>query len=218
MSHREESGPRRRRSCRPNGAGSTFTWAPVAAAVLALGAHSGAVLAQGTAETAEDKAADANTLPSVTVTASPDRGTSVTKLPQSIKDTPQSVTVIDKERMDEQNLRTLDDVMQQSPGVTVQPYTLLTTGYYARGFKIDSFEQDGVPILMGNTASPPQDMSMYERVEIVRGQRACCMAPAIPRPPSTWYPSARNERLAPMLRSVWAVGTVTARRLTSVAL
>lgn len=169
MSHREESGPRRRRSCRPNGAGSTFTWAPVAAAVLALGAHSGAVLAQGTAETAEDKAADANTLPSVTVTASPDRGTSVTKLPQSIKDTPQSVTVIDKERMDEQNLRTLDDVMQQSPGVTVQPYTLLTTGYYARGFKIDSFEQDGVPILMGNTASPPQDMSMYERVEIVRG-------------------------------------------------
>ena len=38
-----------------------------------------------------------------------------------------------------------------------------------RGFKVDSFEQDGVPVLMGNMAASPQDMAVYERVEILRG-------------------------------------------------
>ncbi|MNK58159.1 Fe(3+)-pyochelin receptor precursor [compost metagenome] len=131
-------------------------WLPIAAAVAALFLGSGAAHAQGA-------------LPSVTVTAAPERETAITKLPQSLKETPQSVTIVDKARMEEQNLRTLDDVLQQTPGITVQPYQQLTTGYYARGFKVDSFEQDGVPILLGNTASPPQDMAMYERVEILRG-------------------------------------------------
>ncbi|MGC8384238.1 TonB-dependent siderophore receptor [Pseudomonas aeruginosa] len=38
-----------------------------------------------------------------------------------------------------------------------------------RGFKVDSFELDRVPALLGNTASSPQDMAIYERVEILRG-------------------------------------------------
>ena len=59
--------------------------------------------------------------------------------------------------------------MQQATGVTVQPFQLLTTAYYVRGFKVDSFELDGVPALLGNTASSPQDMAIYERVEILRG-------------------------------------------------
>ncbi|OWT66442.1 TonB-dependent siderophore receptor [Candidimonas nitroreducens] len=126
-------------------------------------------MAQGTPNVADASRAAAM-LPAITVTGAPDEDVSATtKIPQSIKDTPQSITVIDQERMQEQNLRTLDDVMQQAPGITVQPYQQLTTAYYARGFKIDSFEEDGVPILMGNTASPPQDMSIYERVEILRG-------------------------------------------------
>ena len=91
------------------------------------------------------------------------------KLPLALREIPQSVTVIGLERMREQNLQSLDDVMQQTPGITVQPYQLLTTAYYARGFKVDSFEQDGVPVLMGNMAASPQDMAVYERVEILRG-------------------------------------------------
>lgn len=174
MSHRDLGGQHRDRSRAPASAASTTPWAasPRSAAALLLCAHAGLALAQASdAAALPNKANEAgdSTLPSITVTASPDSGTSVSKLPQSVKETPQSITIINQERMQEQNLRSLDDVMQQSPGVTVQPFTLLTTGYYARGFKIDAFEQDGVPILMGNTASPPQDMAMYERVEIVRG-------------------------------------------------
>ncbi len=86
-----------------------------------------------------------------------------------LREIPQSVSVIGQQQMQEQNLQSLDEVMQHATGITVQPYQLLTTAYYARGFKVDSFEQDGVPVLMGNMAAAPQDMAVYERVEILRG-------------------------------------------------
>lgn len=95
--------------------------------------------------------------------------TTLGKVPLKPRDLPQSASVIDHERLEQQNLFSLDEAMQQATGVTVQPFQLLTTAYYVRGFKVDSFELDGVPALLGNTASSPQDMAIYERVEILRG-------------------------------------------------
>ncbi|HBO3991306.1 TPA: Fe(3+)-pyochelin receptor FptA [Pseudomonas aeruginosa] len=95
--------------------------------------------------------------------------TTLGKVPLKPRELPQSASVIDHERLEQQNLFSLDEVMQQATGVTVQPFQLLTTAYYVRGFKVDSFELDGVPALLGNTASSPQDMAIYERVEILRG-------------------------------------------------
>ncbi|MFU4562212.1 Fe(3+)-pyochelin receptor FptA [Pseudomonas paraeruginosa] len=95
--------------------------------------------------------------------------TTLGKMPLKPREIPQSASVIDRERLEQQNLFSLDEAMQQATGVTVQPFRLLTTAYYVRGFKVDSFELDGVPALLGNTASSPQDMAIYERVEILRG-------------------------------------------------
>ncbi|WP_070333147.1 Fe(3+)-pyochelin receptor FptA [Pseudomonas aeruginosa] len=95
--------------------------------------------------------------------------TTLGKVPLKPRELPQSASVIDHERLEQQNLFSLDEAMQQAIGVTVQPFQLLTTAYYVRGFKVDSFELDGVPALLGNTASSPQDMAIYERVEILRG-------------------------------------------------
>ncbi|MER1064050.1 Fe(3+)-pyochelin receptor FptA [Pseudomonas aeruginosa] len=95
--------------------------------------------------------------------------TTLGKVPLKPRELPQSASVIDHERLEQQNLFSLDEAMQQATGVTVQPFQLLTTAYYVRGFKVDSFEVDGVPALLGNTASSPQDMAIYERVEILRG-------------------------------------------------
>ncbi|MBG6892869.1 Fe(3+)-pyochelin receptor FptA [Pseudomonas aeruginosa] len=95
--------------------------------------------------------------------------TTLGKMPLKPREIPQSASVIDRERLEQQNLFSLDEAMQQATGVTVQPFQLLTTAYYVRGFKVDSFELDGVPALLGNTASSPQDMAIYERVEILRG-------------------------------------------------
>ncbi|HCF3814818.1 TPA: Fe(3+)-pyochelin receptor FptA [Pseudomonas aeruginosa] len=95
--------------------------------------------------------------------------TTLGKVPLKPRELPQSASVIDHERLEQQNLFSLDEAMQQATGVTVQPFQLLTTAYYVRGFKVDSFELDGVPALLGNTASSPQDMAIYKRVEILRG-------------------------------------------------
>ncbi|CAB3905463.1 Fe(3+)-pyochelin receptor [Achromobacter anxifer] len=116
-------------------------------------------------------AQEAQSLPAVTVSGEgvAESAATLGKLPLTLREIPQSVTVIGQERMREQNLQSLDDVMQHATGITVQPYQLLTTAYYARGFKVDSFEQDGVPVLMGNMAASPQDMAVYERLEILRG-------------------------------------------------
>ncbi|MFU2871575.1 Fe(3+)-pyochelin receptor FptA [Pseudomonas aeruginosa] len=95
--------------------------------------------------------------------------TTLGKVPLKPRELPQSASVIDHERLEQQNLFSLDEAMQQATGVTVQPFQLLTTAYYVRGFKVDSFELDGVPALLGNTASSPQDMAIYEQVEILRG-------------------------------------------------
>lgn len=115
---------------------------------------------------------DAATLPAVTVSGERDAtapAPTMGKLPLTVRETPQSITVIGQEQMRQQNLQSLDDVMLHATGITVLPYQLLTTAYYSRGFKVDSYEQDGVPVLMGNMAASPQDMAVYERVEILRG-------------------------------------------------
>jgi outer membrane receptor for ferric coprogen and ferric-rhodotorulic acid len=97
------------------------------------------------------------------------RGATLSKMPLESREIPQSVSVIDSERMDQQGLTDLNDVMEQATGVSVQPYQQLTTQYYVRGFQADSFEVDGSPVGIGGQASSPQDMAIYDRVEILRG-------------------------------------------------
>lgn len=120
---------------------------------------------------AEEKEQIVHDLPGIVVTAtsSGNPQPSLAKLPMSIQETPQSVTVISKKVLEQQNSTELEEAMNHATGIIVQPFVLLTTAYYARGFKINSFEIDGVPVAMGGMASPPQDLSSYEQIEILRG-------------------------------------------------
>lgn len=109
-------------------------------------------------------------LETITLEAQADQQSpSLGKLGQSKKEVAHALTVVSEQEMQNRNLQNLDDVLQAAGGITTQPYQLLTTAYYTRGFKIDSFAQNGVPVLMGNMAGAPQDMSIYEQVEILRG-------------------------------------------------
>jgi len=133
------------------------------ALVLSLGALSGFVHSTAFAD-------DAIVLDVIRLEAQADpTAPSLGKLGQSNKDVAQALTVISEQEMKQRNLQRLDDVLQAAGGITTQPYQLLTTAYYTRGFKIDSFSQNGVPVLMGNMAAAPQEMSIYEQVEVLRG-------------------------------------------------
>lgn len=120
---------------------------------------------------AEDEYDITKELPAVVVNASAlgNPISSIAKLPMTIKETPQSITIINKELLEQQNSTQLDDVLSYATGITVQPFVSLTTAYFARGFKINSYEIDGIPVAMGEMASPPQDLASYEQIEILRG-------------------------------------------------
>jgi len=92
------------------------------------------------------------------------------KTPLSIRETPQSVTVITRQRMDDQNMTTLPEVLKQATGVTVQRFDGAGNfnSYNVRGYAIDSIMLDGLSSgITGNVVE--FDTAIYDRVEILRG-------------------------------------------------
>jgi len=95
-----------------------------------------------------------------------------TKLPLTLRETPQSVTVITRQRMDDQAMNTLDDVVHNTPGLNALGFGPDRQRYYSRGYQVDNLMYDGIPTNVGgNTADiiASGDMVMYDHVEIVRG-------------------------------------------------
>ena len=89
---------------------------------------------------------------------------------QDVKDIPQSTTVITRQRLDDQNLRTLDQALENTTGITVQDDNNFQRTYYSRGFAVDSVQYDGVPLNAGSNGFLVQpDLAMYDRVEVLRG-------------------------------------------------
>ncbi|MEP9404089.1 TonB-dependent siderophore receptor [Sphingomonas silueang] len=93
------------------------------------------------------------------------------KVPQSIKDVPQSVSVLTSERMQQQVVQDYTQAMRQLPGVSlVQGLSSLETIFYSRGFEVGSIQIDGGAPLSTNISFVPQiDMSVYDHVELLRG-------------------------------------------------
>jgi len=92
----------------------------------------------------------------------------------SLRETPQSVTVITRKMLDDQNLNTIDQVMEKTPGITVYDSTMGGKYFYSRGFRMSGqYQYDGVPLDMGNSYvqadSFSSDMAYYDRVEVLRG-------------------------------------------------
>ena len=95
-----------------------------------------------------------------------------TRLVLTPRETPQSVSVVTRQVMDDFGLNAIDDVMRHTPGITVSTYDTERTNYYSRGFSIVNFQYDGIPTLRDAQYSAGQtltDMAIYDRVEILKG-------------------------------------------------
>lgn len=94
-----------------------------------------------------------------------------TKLPLSIRETPQAITVVTRQRLDDQQMTNVTDVVKFTPGL------FLNTGngpgrpaFNARGFDIDNIMYDGLPTrYQGHIAGIQTNLAMFDRVEVVRG-------------------------------------------------
>lgn len=95
-----------------------------------------------------------------------------TRLVLTPRETPQSISVVTRQEMDDFNLTSIDAVMSHTPGVSIVTYDSERTEYYARGFAIQNFQYDGIPMRRdssysaGNTLS---DTAIYDRIEVLKG-------------------------------------------------
>ncbi len=94
-----------------------------------------------------------------------------TKLPLTLRETPQAVTVITRQRMDDQAMTSINDVVNATPGLFLN----YSNGpgrqsYTSRGFDIDNLMYDGIPSgYNGVSVGAQPNLAMFDRVEVVRG-------------------------------------------------
>lgn len=145
-------------------------------------AGGGFVVAATGAEDSAATGANAAALPMVHVTAQAQgattentgsytgRATTLGKMEQSLRETPQSVSVITRQFMDDRNLVSLDEVMAQATGATRSQRNFGSHTFTVRGFAMNAYLKDGVPgSEYDDTSTMPTDMAIYDRVEILRG-------------------------------------------------
>lgn len=98
---------------------------------------------------------------------------SATKMALSPRETPQSISVVTRQQMDDQNLRSLADAAAATPGLSLYGSGPRRLGFYARGFSVENVMTDGVPtaysISLGAGLVADPDLAMYDHVEVVRG-------------------------------------------------
>ena len=92
----------------------------------------------------------------------------------SLRETPQSVSVMTRQLMDDQNVTTIDDVMERTPGITSYESPMGGKYFYSRGFKmLGQYQYDGVPLDMGKDYAQADsfsaNMAIYDRVEVLKG-------------------------------------------------
>ncbi|KAG0734208.1 hypothetical protein G6F23_012608 [Rhizopus arrhizus] len=127
-----------------------------------------------------------------------------TRLVLTPRQTPQTISVITRAEMDDFGLHGIDDVMRVTPGISIVTYDSERTEYYARGFAVQNFQYDGIPMSRdsaysaGNTLS---DTAIYDRIEVLKG--------------ATGLSRAGSSLAAP--RWVSAAGTTTVPSSMSVA-
>lgn len=95
---------------------------------------------------------------------------SATKMNLSIKDTPQSISVLTNEQLNDIGVEYLEDITDIATGISYDKNNGSTPTFYSRGFEIKNFQVNGINRYMPNRGTAKaQDLSIYDRVEIVRG-------------------------------------------------
>ncbi len=131
-----------------------------------------------------EKAVGVTTLPAVQVSAmrlgATTEGTesyttgitnTATKLNLSPRETPQTISVITRQQMDDFAMTSVDDALKATSGVFVLDRGNNGSAYYSRGFALQS-QYDGIPNPIGisqNNINPQIDNAFLDRVEVLQG-------------------------------------------------
>jgi outer membrane receptor for ferric coprogen and ferric-rhodotorulic acid len=95
------------------------------------------------------------------------------KLPLSVRETPQTVTVVTRQKIEDKAYGTLDQAVEDTPGMVASKNAGDSRyNYYSRGLVVDNVQYDGVsnPVqFYARDSDGADDMDIYDRVEVLRG-------------------------------------------------
>ena len=95
-----------------------------------------------------------------------------TPLSMSPRETPQSVSVVTQQRIEDQGFTNITDLLNNVTGVSVHQYETHRAQFTSRGFDVNTLMIDGIPSTWDQQWSSGEIMtglSIYDRVEVVRG-------------------------------------------------
>jgi outer membrane receptor for ferric coprogen and ferric-rhodotorulic acid len=103
------------------------------------------------------------------------------RLDLSLRETPQAVSVVTRAKLDDFQLDSVNDMLENVTGVSVERVENDRTYYTARGFDITNFQYDGVgiPFVFGLVMGD-LDTVMFDRVDVVRGANGLMSATGNP--------------------------------------
>ena len=90
------------------------------------------------------------------------------KTPQKIREIPNSVSVLKRKQMDDQNMVTTWDALSQITGVQAISNDGTQGQFFGRGAALD-LQHDGVPSTLPLSGYQQNDLAMYDRLEVLRG-------------------------------------------------
>ncbi|WP_051412831.1 TonB-dependent siderophore receptor [Methylophilus sp. 5] len=105
-----------------------------------------------------------------------------TRLNTSIRETPQSISVVTREQLDDFRVLTVNDALSYATGIKVEQFETDRTEYTSRGFNITNFQVDGLsmPISFSGTNYGDLDIALYDRIEVLRGANGLVTGPGNP--------------------------------------
>ncbi|NKC19375.1 TonB-dependent siderophore receptor [Pseudoalteromonas sp. S4498] len=98
------------------------------------------------------------------------RNSGPTGLDLTIKETPQSVTVLSHDYIKDFELNDLEDIMVQATGISRYKFGAGdNTEFTSRGYLVNALVKDGLPTSIAGPQESRLDTIVYDRVEVLRG-------------------------------------------------
>ncbi len=101
----------------------------------------------------------------------------------SARETPQSVSILTKQRMRDQNLTSVERAVNNITGLNVRQFDSDRFGFTSRGMSVNNIMRDGVATFYDtrfNYGDNTLDTDMFDRIEVVRGAAGLMTGPGNP--------------------------------------
>lgn len=96
-----------------------------------------------------------------------------TGLPLTQRETPQTISVMTRQRIEDEGVDSIEALLDRTPGISVQNIGASRFSVLSRGYNIDNYQFDGVltatDIVSQNIPQSQTDLAIYDRVEVLRG-------------------------------------------------